>query len=107
MSQAAQIRPDVLTANANKLICDTLRRNILAVMNGAMFTRYERVKAKLNTVQCHDAGQLQRWYANVQATRKQRETAAQWAAEDGDYTTGLDDDAAWQRELDECDKDAA
>ncbi len=115
MSQVAQVRPGVLSENANTVICSTLRRNILAVMEGPLFTRYERVRTKLNLVQCTDAAQLQRYYAGVQKARKTRETACQWAAEEGDYTTGLDsadeastdeasDMSSW---YDECDKDAA
>lgn len=107
MSAAALIRPEVLNDAANQMVCSTLRRNVLAVMAGPMFTRYERVKAKLNTVQCTDAGQLHRWYANVQRARQQREAACQYAAHEGTYTTGLDRSEADDMEADytECDQD--
>ena len=107
MSQAAQIRPDVLSENANKLVCDTLRRNIHAVLSGPLFHRYERVKAKLNLVHEYDAGRLQRYYAAVQKERNKRETKAGLAARYAPTAFDDDDEAFRQQDMDECDRDAA
>lgn len=114
MSQAARIRPEVLSDNANRIVCSTLRRSIQALMNSPVFTRYERVRANLNLARCTDAGQLQRYYAGVLSEQKQREEAAGLSAnyepaqEPDDWRTAIAaNDAAYQRELDACDREAA
>ncbi|RFP65903.1 hypothetical protein D0N36_06785 [Hymenobacter lapidiphilus] len=107
MSEIVLIRPENLNAPANELMCQSLRNNIYAVLSGPLFHRYERVKAKLNCVQVHDAGQLQRYYAAVQRERTKREANAGLAARYEALPAEQDEEAFRQQEYDECDRDAA
>lgn len=86
MTARATPTASVLNDPANQMICSTYRRNLIACLNGHVFTKEERERGVANAKACEDPAQLARWLKNTKERANQREVEDVDASDDDELT---------------------